>query len=63
MPLIEDASTRSGGNEAFGSTTVVASLNVRGLMPSSPIEAMILAMVLGVPPPPRSRSAVIRGDP
>ena len=36
---------RSGGNEAVGSTVVVFTLNVRGLMPSMPISAMILATV------------------
>jgi len=57
-------STRSGGNDAIGSTTVVFTLNVRGLMPSSPIEAMILATVFAVTISPWSRSsAVIRGDP
>jgi len=41
-------STRSGGNDAVGSTTVVLTVNVRGLMPSIPIEAMIVATVFAV---------------
>src|SRR6266702_5610391 len=56
--------TRSGGNEAVGSVTVVRTLNVRGLMPSIPIPAMIAATVFSFTVSPRSRSSVVtRGDP
>jgi hypothetical protein len=54
----------AGGNDAQWSTTVVRTLNVRGLMPSIPISAMIFATVLALTLSPRSRSSsVIRGDP
>jgi hypothetical protein len=34
--------TRSGGNDAIGSTTVVRTLNVHGLMPPIPISTMTM---------------------
>ena len=50
--------------DALGSATVVRTLNVRGLMPSIPISAMIAATVFPLTVSPRSRSSVaIRGDP
>ncbi len=43
---------------------VVATLNVRGLIPTSPISDMILATVFSETVSPAARrSAVIRGDP
>ncbi len=63
-PWSNRRSTRSGGNEAVGSVTVVRTLNVRGLMPSIPIPAMIAATVFSFTVSPRSRSSVVtRGDP
>jgi hypothetical protein len=47
-----------------GSTTVVRTLNVRGLIPATPISAMILATVFSeICSPAARRSAAIRGDP
>lgn len=52
------------GNDAVGSTMVVRTLNVRGLIPVSPISAMILATVFSATfSPAARRSAPIRGDP
>ena len=47
-PWSNRRSTRSGGNDAVGSTIVVLTLNVRGLMPSIPIAAMIPVTVLAL---------------
>src|SRR3954464_3988993 len=51
--------TRSGGNDAAGSVTVVRTLKVRGLMPAIPISAMIAATVFSFTVSPRSRSSVV----
>lgn len=59
-PRSKSRPTRSGGNMAAGSTTVVV-LNVRGLMPSMPTSAMIAAAVFSRHP--LNLSAQVCGDP
>ena len=48
----------------MGSTTVVRTLNVRGLIPARSISAVILATVFSETCSPAARrSVVMRGDP
>ena len=63
-PLIEMASHLIFWNDALGSWTVVRVLNVRGLIPAIPIDAIIFATVFSLTVSPRSRSSLVtRGEP